>query len=473
MTTYSLTLRRDHLDALRAHLLRSDGAENVAYAFCTMADIKVDPWDRQAHRKFLSVDVVPVPDDQVVELTPNLVTWRTTSFLSALKKSNVARQFVAIVHSHPGGNREFSDQDNRNELDLAELAVKRFGPPTPILSMVLTPDGGLFGRIWLQPNPNGHIPLRMIRVIGNEFQLHYPGRGDFVPPAAFQRQALAFGQALNQDLAALRVGVIGCGGTGSAVAMLLARVGVGQIVLIDNDIVDRTNLNRLHGARQADADAMMPKVNVVARAISELGLGVRIVPIEAWVGDPGCRDALRSCDLIFGCTDDNEGRVFLNRLAYFYLIPVLDLGLAIDVSRAEPPEINCLDGRVTVLVPPHACLSCRGVIDHVAARDEALRRRNPSEYERQKVEAYVAGEGNPRPAVVTFTTEVATMAMNEMLHRLQGFRGANGSVAQRVRKFHLGEDFRPGCKPAEGCRICGDRTIWGKGDVDPFLGRVD
>ena len=53
---------------------------------------------------------------------------------------------------------------------------------------------------------------------------------------------------------------------------------------------------------------MMPKVNVVARAISELGLGVRVVPIEAWVGDPGCRDALRSCDLIFGCTDDNEGR---------------------------------------------------------------------------------------------------------------------------------------------------------------------
>jgi molybdopterin/thiamine biosynthesis adenylyltransferase len=48
--------------------------------------------------------------------------------------------------------------------------------------------------------------------------------------AAFQRQALAFGQALNQDLVALRVGVIGCGGTGSAVAMLLARLGVGQIV---------------------------------------------------------------------------------------------------------------------------------------------------------------------------------------------------------------------------------------------------
>lgn len=473
MTTYSLTLRRDHLDALRAHLLRPDGAEHVAYVFCTIADILADPWDRQAHRKFLSVQVVPVPDDQVVELTPNLVTWQTATFLSALKKCDSAQQFVAIVHSHPGGEQDFSDQDNRNELDLAELAVKRFGPDTPILSIVMTPDGGLFGRIWLHPNPNGHAPLRMIRVIGNEFQLHYPRRGDAISPAAFQRQALAFGQALNEDLAALRVGIIGCGGTGSAVAMLLARLGVGQIVVIDNDIVDRTNLNRLHGARQADADAMTPKVNVVARAVSELGLGIRIVPIEAWVGDPGCRNALRSCDLIFGCTDDNEGRVFLNRLAYFYLIPVIDLGLAIDVSRSEPPEINCLDGRVTVLAPPHACLSCRGVIDYVAARDEALRRRSPSEYARQKAEAYVAGEGNPRPAVVTFTTEVASMAVNEMLHRLQGFRGMNGSVAQRVRKFHLGEDFRPGCRPAEGCRVCGGSTVWGRGDVDPFLDCID
>ena len=104
MTTYSLTLRRDHLDALQAHLLRPDGAEHVAYVFCTTADILIDPWDRQAHRKFLSYKVVPVPDDQVVESTPNLVTWQTTSFVSALKKCHLDQQVVAIVHSHPGGH---------------------------------------------------------------------------------------------------------------------------------------------------------------------------------------------------------------------------------------------------------------------------------------------------------------------------------------------------------------------------------
>jgi hypothetical protein len=82
MTTYSLTLRRGHVDTLRAHLLRPDGAEHVAYVFCTIADILIDPWDRQAHRKLLGYKVVPVPDDQVVESTPNLVTWQTTSFVS-------------------------------------------------------------------------------------------------------------------------------------------------------------------------------------------------------------------------------------------------------------------------------------------------------------------------------------------------------------------------------------------------------
>lgn len=473
MTTYSLTLRDEHLRQLRNHLLRPGGFEHVAYLLCREARIGFDPWDRAAHKKLLSYEVIPVHDEQVVDSSPHHVTWRTATFLAALKKAQAAGEVVAIVHNHPAGIVRFSPKDDENELDLSELATKRSGPQTSIASIVLTADNILSGRIWLHPNPKGVSALRMIRVVGKEFAFHYPGRGSQISVAAFHRQALAFGRALNHDLATIRIGIVGCGGTGSAVAMLLARLGVGQLLLIDNDIVDRTNLNRLHGARQADADAMLPKVSVVARAISELGLGVRTVPIEAWVGDPSCRDALRSCDIVFGCTDDNEGRLFLSRLAYYYLIPVIDVGLAIEVSRTDPPEIKCLDGRVTVIVPPQPCIACRGIVDAAAAQSEALRRNSPAEYERRKVEAYVVGEGDPSPAVVTFTTEVATMAVNEMLHRIQGFRGPEGAVANRVRKFHLNTDLRPGNQPMPGCRICDDPSVWGKGDVDPFLDRVE
>ena len=472
MTTYSLTLRDDHLDQLKAHLLRGDGCEHAAYILCNTALARRDPWDRHAHRKFLSSRVVPVPDDQIIESTPRLVTWGTASFVRVLKQAAADKQVVAVVHNHPADMPWFSEQDDANEPDLVQLAINRNGDGTNLISLILTADEQLAGRIWLHPADGAYERLRMVRVVGAGYQLHYPDRRQGISIPTLHRQALAFGHTLNSDLRQLRIGVVGCGGTGSATAMLLARLGVGQIVLIDNDIVDQTNLNRLHGARQADADAMRPKVEVVARFIAEMGLGVRVVPIEAWVGDPGCRDALRSCDFIFGCTDDHEGRLFLNRFSYYYLTPVIDLGLAIDLGEGEPPSITALDGRVTVLGPRHTCLLCRSVINQEAARAETMRRSDPEEYEQRKAEAYVVGEGNPSPAVVTFTTELACMGINELIHRLQGFRGPDGAAANRVRKFHLNEDRRPGHKPGPACPICSDETTWGKGDTEPFLGRI-
>lgn len=470
MTTVSITIQARHRDELAKLLVAPGGEERAAYLLCGEASIGCDPWDRRAHRKLLSFEVVPVPEAEVVSASPLHITWSTDSFVRALRRAQRDRLTLAVVHSHPGGRAEFSDQDDRNEADLWQLARNRNGDGTTIVSLLFGGDGVITGRVWL--GRDAWEPFQMVRIIGDGISLSYPGRGAGAVPEAFDRQALAFGRALTQDLGKLRVGVVGCGGTGSATAMLLARLGVGQVALFDDDVVERTNLNRLHGARQADADAMRPKVEVVVRGITELGLGVRVVPYRAWVGDQTCRDALKSCDVIFGCTDDHDGRAFLNRFAYFYLTPVVDMGLAIEVAKEEPPRILALDGRVTVLFPGHTCLLCRGVINPLFARAEALRRTNPAEYDRQKREAYVAGEGNPAPAVVTFTTELASMALNELLHRLQGFRGPNGATANRVRKFHLGEDKRPGAKPNDHCPVCVSSDYWGRGDIDPFLDRI-
>lgn len=473
MTIYSLTLCAEHYETLKTHLVREDGCERAAYLLCRKARAGMDPWERQAHEKFLVTRVIPVPDEDVEESTPVRISWRTRSFVRALKEASLNDQVVTVVHNHPPGLLAFSPQDDANEPDLLQGALNRNGDGTRMLSIVLTPDGQMTGRIWLHPSETGHQPLSIIRVIGAHIALHYPDRTAELDMRAFHRQALAFGQALNRDLRKLRIGIIGCGGTGSAVAMLLARLGVGQIVLFDNDIVDQTNLNRLHGARQADADAMRAKVEVVAREIAEFGLGVRVVPVNAWVGDPVCRDSLKACDVLFGCTDDHDGRLFLNRFAYYYLTPVIDIGLAIDVGDEDVPEIKALDGRVTVIGPGHTCLLCREIIDTAIAADQALKRKNPAEYEKRRAEAYVFGEGNPSPAVVTFTTELACMGVNELLHRLQGFRGLDGHAPNRVRRFHHNEDRRPGRRPRPDCPLCASEGIGGAGDVDPFMDRVD
>ena len=65
------------------------------------------------------------------------------------------------------------------------------------------------------------------------------------------------------------------------------------------------------------------------------------------------------------------------------------------------------------------------------------------------------------------------MGVNELIHRLQGFRGEDGHAPNRVRKFHLNEDRRPGRAPQNYCQVCGTDENWGVGDVEPFIGRVD
>lgn len=468
MTLVDLTLQESHLQTLRSQVLRGDGVEAAAYLLCGESRIGSDPWERRARRRLMSYAVLPIPAEDVVSASDRHVTWSTASFVRLLKRAKQDGLIIGIVHAHPRGPAAFSPQDDRNERELVRLVRNRNGEDAALLSVLLTGAGEVRARLW--PDLHGPIAADPVRVVGRRLTFH----GALSPAydlEVFARQALAFGPELNVRLHGMRVGIVGCGGTGSATAMLLARLGVGQLILFDDDLVEVTNLNRLHGARRADADAMRPKVEVVAREITVLGLGTRVVPVRGWIGDPDFRDALKTCDVIFGCTDDHDGRLLLNRLAYFYLIPVLDMGLAIDPAPGGT-GLRDLTGRVTVLTPGSPCLLCRGIVDPVTARDEDLRRRNPEEYERRKREAYVRGGGNPAPAVVTFTTATACLAIDELLQGLVGFRGPDGWAWQRSRRFDLLQDRRPGAVQDSNCPICVETEYWGRGDVDPFLDRV-
>jgi molybdopterin/thiamine biosynthesis adenylyltransferase len=313
--------------------------------------------------------------------------------------------------------------------------------------------------------------LSIVSVVGDRLSLHFAGRTTGTTPDDLQRQALVFGHALNADLAELRFGVVGCGATGSAVAMLLARVGARRLFAVDRDVVEATNLNRLHGADADDARERRLKVDVLKRHVEGMDLGVQVVTHAGWIGDEACRDAIRACDVVFGCTDDHDGRLFLNRLAYFYLSPVFDVGFKLDVADGDPPRILDAAGRVTVLMPGSRCLLCRNVVDPNLAREEYVQRTNPEEYAWQHDQRYVHGDGGPSPAVVTFTTDLACMAIDELLHRLTGYRRA-GSIANRVRKYHLLEDKRPGPSAEVTCPICFEQGYWGRGDIAPFLDRI-
>lgn len=468
MTDYSLAVQEKHEQALMEHFFTPDAAsERVAFLLFGSSTSSESDVKGAVHTLLLK-ELVLLPADSV-DASPQHATWSNDLFLPLLKRAAKSRLIVGIAHSHLNWSAEFSSQDDVGEQDLLELVQHRNGPGSLLVSLVFSSHGEMAGRVWSAQGSS--CKIGNFRSIGDR----YTFRKNYAEPLAapeLARQALVFGDHLNKTIGSLCFALVGCGGTGSAIAMLLARLGARNVVLIDPDAVEISNLNRLHGARHSDALEGKSKVDVVARHIREIAPEAVVTTCQGAVNDVAWHGVLKNADIVFGCTDDNRGRLLINRLAYFYLLPVIDVGLAIEVSQTPPYRVLALDGRVTCIGPGETCLLCRHIISTQRAREESLKAANPAEYERQKQEAYVIGEGNPSPSVVTFTTEVATMAINELIHRLQGFRGTQGSTASRTRQFHRMHDLRPGDKPVEGCSVCGDDLYWGLGDMTPFLDQV-
>lgn len=269
-----LVIREEDLEAIKAHFAAQKGKEGAGYLFCGFSKVESDPWTRSAQDKFIARQFEPVSASYVVSSSGSHITWETSTFIRALRRCREEGECLAVVHFHPGGLATFSVQDDRNETELAELVQKRNGRNAKLLSLVFLPDGRVFGRVWL--GRENFKTIDLIFIVGRRYTLHYEGRGHGQPATFLNRQALALGNVVNEDLAMLRAGIVGGGATGSATALLLPRLGVKYIALFDRDVVDETNLNRLHFASQTDAAQACPKVDAIRRGIAAMELGSNV-----------------------------------------------------------------------------------------------------------------------------------------------------------------------------------------------------
>ncbi len=460
-----IILLESHEAALRALLHQENGSEAAAYVLFGRAEIAADPWSNQPRIRLISHEVVPITPDEMVSRSSKHVTWSTQGFMRLLGTARHRNLVPGLVHTHPGANAIFSDQDDRNEAELARTTFHKGAQG--LASIVLGQHDAIGGRLWT--STKAFTQASSISIVGSQINI---SRADAKPEeAAFlARQAALFGKGFNPIVRGLRVGVIGCGGTGSAVVSLLTRLGIGHLALIDKDTIDTTNLNRVHGSRATDVPTKLAKVDILAREVEACGLGNHVVTRRVWVGDASLRDVLRSCDVLFGCTDDNQGRLTLNRLAHYYGIPVIDVGLR--MRSAKHGVDYEMTGRVTTVRPGNPCLMCLGVVNAQRAASEDLQRNDPAEFERRKAEAYVEGGGDPAPAVVTFTTGIACAAVDELIQGVTGYRGIGGMEYNRIRRFDRLEDRLMTCRSVPTCPVCGTQSTWGRGDVSPFLGVI-
>lgn len=456
-----------HLEMLRSECNEANDREGACQLLCGQSLLDADPWDSDSQINLTVHKIEPISDG-FMRREKRSVSWDMDCYIKLLRKAREQNLHPGICHNHPNSSLSFSLQDDKNEAHLRDLLQRRNRNENQFLtSILLRGDGEIEARVWFSTGPP---EATSIRILGNKISEHNPNvrHSDYDVDTAFlHRQALCIGQETVDYLKNLRIAVVGCGGTGSAVSILLARIGVGRLLLIDPDIVSETNLNRLHGSTRLDAEHKRSKVSVLKDHIVQMGLGTNVIKRNARLADSEIARLLRSCDVVFGCTDDHHGRIILNRFAYFYLVPVIDTGLSVDPSLNNG-KAN-ISGRVTVLRPGATCLICRGVINPQVAREQSLRYQMPSVYRRQIKEGYISDSDIPTPVIGTFTTETAAAAVNELLAGVSELRGKRGWNSERTIRYDLDRVRPTGCDPRPQCPICDDETYWGLGDIQPFL----
>jgi len=149
-------------------------------------------------------------------------------------------------------------------------------------------------------------------------------------------------------LAAGRVAIVGCGATGSALAALLARAGVGTLRIIDRDYVEVSNLQRQSLFDENDAAESLPKAIAAARRISAFNSEIAV---EARVEDvvPANIEALlEGMDVLLDGTDNFETRYLLNdyavkrSLPWVYTAAVGSYGVTLNVLPGKTACLACI-----------------------------------------------------------------------------------------------------------------------------------
>jgi molybdopterin/thiamine biosynthesis adenylyltransferase len=451
---YSLTFTETDFAALTEHLFDGATTERGAYLLCRRGRSSED-------FRFLVREVIPVLLEDIESASPTHMKIRSRSFLRAMKRADEKGESFVFVHSHPDGFTRHSPQDDREEAPLFATAYNRIHNEGPHVSLVFSARNIPVGRVWLV---DGRVvELDRVRVIGRRFHLFDAVRNELPIPEFFDRQVRAFGPDVQRLLQRLTIGVAGAGGTGSAVIQQLTRLGVGRLIVSDGELFDKTNINRVYGSRVSDQGE--PKTGIVERSLEEIGLGTSLRTISKPITFQSVLREFLSCDAVFGCTDDEWGRSLLTKVAVYYLIPVFDIAVKID---SDGGTISSIQGRVTTLLPGKACLFCRGRLSPGAIAAQQMQALNPDQAKQLRKEGYVPELEEPAPAVIPFTTAVASSAVTELLHRLTGFLGDDRDSSEVIHRFddtRLSTNDRP---PTPEC-FCGNAAEVGRGDTNLFL----
>jgi len=357
-TSVAMTAAVD--DALCRHLVRDDGQEDLCLA-------TYRPSTGLRRRTALLHQVhLPEPGERYVHGNATITGGYVLRVAAAAADRGDG---IVVLHSHPRGRgwQQMSAPDHDTEGAYANLAREMTGQP--LVGMTLAGHDGTWSARHWDCGVGGEVAptgCENVRVIGDHLRVSWDDAQ--VPPPGVQctnvRSVTSWGARRHADVARRSVLVVGLGSVGLDVAIRLAATGLTRIGLMDFDIVEAHNLDRLIGATAIDAWLRRSKIELACRLLTDNATNPSIT-VEGWessVCEPDGLAAALDYDQIFCCVDRPWPRAVLNLAAYSNFIPVIDGGIAIDTFDDGTGMRNAT-WRSHVLRPGRPCMSCNGQLD--------------------------------------------------------------------------------------------------------------
>ena len=299
---------------------------------------------------------------------------------------------VGVAHSHPKTCLPIASSIDDDMDGYYSDYLSGFTGDRPYPSLIFSEvDGEVIGsgRVWRSGRWH---PVTRIVLEGRAIPTWVAGNPPIEKPILEKRVARlsgAMGRRAAQRLRDARIGVVGAGGTGAPAIEILARAGVGHLIVVDPDTVDHSNLERVHGAYESDVARNRSKVEVARDHVRAIDPEISLTGLVGRIPQPQVVDALAQCNVILGCTDQQHSRLALNEIALRYCIPVIDTGVTLEGTDGQ---VNAQIIQLLHLAAGSACVVCRGMVDwkrigqELMSPEEQLRRRNAALEARQRGE---------------------------------------------------------------------------------------
>lgn len=267
---------------------------------------------------------------------------------------------LVFMHSHPSnGWQGMSPADVQAERHRIFHTARATG--RPLVGMTVGMDGHWSARVWDEDHRGAtRCWSRKVRVVDRNRLVVWQRPKERRHASGKQRRTVeSWGEDKQRVIEGIRIGVVGLGSVGSIVAEGLARIGVRTLVLIDDDLVEEHNLDRLLNAGVRDIGRT--KTDVAEDAVRRGGTAdsIEIINIKRKIQHEDAYAAARDCDILVCCVDSPVGRDVVNRISYRDGIPVVDGGVEI---RKAPSTgaMNAARWKAHIVNPYNECLRCKG-----------------------------------------------------------------------------------------------------------------